>query len=225
MTREQSGMMKGFAILLMLFLHLFNQTDNVELTTPLLFVGETPLVSIMARATNPVSFFLFLGGFGLYKVWQKGDKHRFLRIFKLFLHYWVITSIFLFVGHFVNPEKYSGQVIDVVNNYTGFHTTYNGEMWFLLPYVILSLLSPYIFKSCQKLTPWLVICATLFIHLCTSFCISRYGASFLYTNMWFYTPLLVFHMLFNFMLGAMVARCTVYEKINKVLSPPPPSLC
>lgn len=221
MTREQSTMMKGVAILLMLFLHLFNHAENVALTSPLLFVGDTALVSIMARATNPVAFFLFLGGYGLYKVWQKGDKHRISRIVKLYLHYWAIITAFLIIGHFINPEKYPGGIIDIINNYTSFNTTYNAEMWFLLPYVVVSLLSPWLFRLCERVNPWLVVLGTLFIHLCTSFCISRYGAVFLYTNMWIYNPLLVFHMLFNFMLGATVARCRVYEKLKDRVTPPP----
>lgn len=57
MTRQQSQMMKGVAILLMIFLHLFNQEGNVALCHNLLFIGGTPLVSILSRAANPVAFF------------------------------------------------------------------------------------------------------------------------------------------------------------------------
>lgn len=68
--------MKGVAILLMLFLHLFNRQGNVELCSPILYVGDTPLITYLVRATNPVAFFLILGGYGMYSVWRKGDKHR-----------------------------------------------------------------------------------------------------------------------------------------------------
>lgn len=50
--------MKGVAILLMLFLHLFNQEDNVALCHNLLFVDGMPLVLILSRAANPVAFLL-----------------------------------------------------------------------------------------------------------------------------------------------------------------------
>lgn len=61
MTRQQSQMMKGVAILLMIFLHLFNQEGNVALCHNLLFIDGIPLVSILSRAANPVAFFLILG--------------------------------------------------------------------------------------------------------------------------------------------------------------------
>lgn len=60
---------------------------------------------------------------------------------------------------------------------------------------------------------------TFVINLSTSFVISRYGAKYLYNNLWLYNPLLVFHLLFPFTLGVTCAR-TVFggfmEKLKKV---------
>lgn len=217
MTREQSTLMKGVAILLMLFLHLFNQPQNVALTEPLIYIGGTPLIEIMARASNPVSFFLFLGGYGLYKVWLRGDEHHVSRLLKLGLHFWFITTVFVAIGHFIVPDKYPGSLIDIISNYTGFHATYNGEMWFLLPYAVVSFISPWVFKLCRRINSWIVVFGTLAVHLGTSFCISRYGVAFLYSNYWLYNPLCVLHMLFYFMLGATVARCNVFEKFDALI--------
>lgn len=214
MTKSESQMMKGVAILLMLFLHLFNQPANVDLCRNLLRIDGTPLVLILSHAANPVAFFLILGGYGMYKVCEKGDKHRLSRLIKLYLHYWAILLIFVSVGHFIRPDVYPGSLLTVLSNITGYENTYNGEMWFLLPYVILSALSPYIFKIMTRFRTVTIIAATLFIHLCTSFCISRYGASFWFHNYWAYNPLLVFHLLFNFSLGAMAARTRFFERLK-----------
>lgn len=214
MTRQQSQMMKGVAILLMIFLHLFNQSANVELCHNLINIGGTPLVLILSRAANPVAFFLILSGYGLYRVYDKGDRHRWSRLAKLMIHYWIILLIFVTIGHFMLPASYPGSFLKLLSNVTGYETTYNGEMWFLLPYVILSACSKPLFDFMKRFRVWIVVCVTLVIHLGTSFCISRYGAAFLYSNYWIYDPLLVLHLLFNFCLGAMAARSDFFEKLK-----------
>lgn len=216
MTKQQSQMMKGVAILLMIFLHLFNQESNVALCHNLLFIDGTPLVSILSRASNPVAFFLILGGYGLYKVYEKGDRNRWTRLAKLMIHYWIILLIFVTIGHFVRPTAYPGTFSKILSNLTGYHTTYNGEMWFLLPYIILSACSKPLFELLKRFKTWTVIVATLIIHLCTSYCISRHGVSFLYLNYWIYDPLLVLHLLFNFCLGAMAARCNFFKRLSAI---------
>lgn len=215
MTKQESQMMKGVAILLMLFLHLFNQLPNVEECHNLFFIDEQPLVYILSRATNPVAFFLILGGYGLYKVNEKGDKHRCSRVLKLFIHYWIVLIVFITIGHCMYPERYPGSLSSLISNFTSFHTTYNGEMWFLFPYVILSLLAPWLFKLMSRFKSWQVIVTTLIIYICTSYCISRYGAKLLYHNYWIYNPLLVFHLLFSFSLGAMSARTHMFERLKQ----------
>ena len=108
MSKQDTKFLKGLAILLMLFLHLFNHEDNYN---SFCFIGDDSLVSILTRACNPVSFFLILGGIGLYSVWKSGKgkiKDNFKRIFRLYVHYWIILLIFVSIGFFVNSEKYPG---------------------------------------------------------------------------------------------------------------------
>ncbi len=218
MTKYQTQIMKGVAILLMLFLHLFNQLHNVEECTNFLYVDGLPLVFILCRAANPVSFFLILGGYGLYKVNEKGDKHRWSRVLKLFIHYWIILLVFVTVGHFVFPERYPGSLSKIIANVTAFHTTYNGEMWFLFPYVVLSLMAPLIFRLMKPFKSIWIVLTTLFINICTSYCISRYGEKYLYNNLWIYNPLLVFHLLFAFSLGVVAARDKFFERAKRVVA-------
>ena len=65
MSKEQSTIIKGVAILLMIFLHLFNH-DVTGDCTPLLYIGNTPFVTILTRACGPVPFFLIVSGYGLH---------------------------------------------------------------------------------------------------------------------------------------------------------------
>lgn len=206
MTRQESKIMKGVAILLMLFLHLFNQQWNVALCDTYLYIDDTPLLTYLVRAANPVSFFLILGGYGMYCVWKKGDKHRWTRIWKLMLHYWIVLLVFVTIGHFMLPDRYPGGWLNVLGNVTAFDTSYNAEMWFLFPYICLSLLSPWLFKFCARFRVCYVLSVSFVISLGTSFVISRYGAQYLYHKMWVYNPFLIVHLSFAFLLGAMAAR-------------------
>lgn len=214
MNKNESKIMKGVAILLMVFLHLFNRESNVNLCHNLVYISGIPLTHILTRAANPVSFYLILGGYGLYKVWEKGDRHRWSRMLKLLIHYWIILLVFVAIGHFMYPTRYPGSILKLVKNLTGFHTTYNGEMWFLLPYLLLSALSPLLFRLVNRLRWWQIIGGAFVIHLATSFCLSRYGVRYLYGNQWLYNPFLVLHLMFSFFIGAVAAREHFFEKIK-----------
>jgi len=215
MIKEETQIMKGVAILLMIFYHLFDQLDVDNQLHNLLYIGNVPLCYILSKASNPVSFFLFLGGYGLYKVNERGDRHKFSRVLRLYIHYWLTLVVFVTIGYFIKPDIYPGGGITILYNFTGFFTTYNITMWFLLPYVILSLLAPAIFRIMSKFKAFPIIIFTLIIHIGTSFCISRYGDKYLFTNLWLYTPLLVIHLLFSFSLGVLAARQHYFERLRE----------
>ena len=59
LSKENSKVIKGIAILLMLFYHLFNY-DNAEACINFFHMGGVPLASWLARACNPVAIFLLL---------------------------------------------------------------------------------------------------------------------------------------------------------------------
>lgn len=59
MTKQETQIMKGVAVLLMIFLHLFNQMHNVELCESFIYIGNMPFVYWLSAATNPVSFFSY----------------------------------------------------------------------------------------------------------------------------------------------------------------------
>lgn len=216
MTRNETQIIKGLAILLMLFLHLFNYntTKLEELCTPIIYIGSIPFVEILSRASNPVAFFLIVGGYGLYKVWLKGDRNRWSRLLKLYIHWWGVLIIFTTIGHFIFPEKFPHSWLDFLLNATGLDVSYNNVLWFLLPYAVLSALSPVMFRFYQRFKALPIVFVSLSIYVLTSYCISKYGTSYLYKNFIIYNLVLPFHLLFNFSIGAIAAREEWFEKIN-----------
>lgn len=71
MSKEYTNYLKGVAILMMLFLHLFNHLDWDISLKSIFYIGEIPLVYYISRMCNPVPFFLILSGYGLYAVYIK----------------------------------------------------------------------------------------------------------------------------------------------------------
>lgn len=207
MGKADSLAMKGVAILFMLFLHLFNQEKNVDLCTVFLYIGDTPLLSLLTRCANPVPFFLFLSGYGLYKT-NKNRKLRsnIKRVLKLYIHYWISLAIFIPLGAYCcGINRYPGTLTSFVNNFTGWFTTYNGEIWFLFPYVLLVLSSGIIIKLINKFKWYIIFILSGFIYFIAYLLTYKYG-SYLFVHMTPYMPILYCSSQFAFVLGMLSAK-------------------
>lgn len=98
MTKQESLEFKGIAILLMLFLHLFNTQERVaECTTFINFWNHKPLVFALSRVGSfCVPLYIFLSGYGLFTLYEKTQEHTMSpirRSLKLLLNYWVVFAI------------------------------------------------------------------------------------------------------------------------------------
>lgn len=174
MTREDSLIMKGVAILLMLFYHLFNRMDYVDMCHTMICIDGIPLVHILAKAANPVAFFIMLSGYGLYISHKKGSYKVWHKVKKLYVHYWLTLILFVPIGFFViGKYKYPGNLNNIIGNVFGWNVSYNGEIWFLLPYIILMLGSGLIIKLLDILSPKLCIVISFIISLGCGWLIPR----------------------------------------------------
>lgn len=216
MTKQETQIMKGVAILLMIFLHLFNQMSNVELCRSFIYIGDIPFVYWLSAAANPVAFFLILSGYGMHfiHVRGKGDIHRWNRIGKLYLHWGGILVLFT-IPSFIYTGRYYVDFQQIISNYTAFNTPWYGEGWFLFPFICLSLLSPWIFKLTDRYKVRWILPISFLLGTCTSFIISRYGAQYLYKNHWLYNPFLILHLAPSFIFGAMLQRTGFIHKMQE----------
>ncbi len=212
MTKQETQIMKGVAVLLMIFLHLFNQMHNVELCESFIYIGNMPFVYWLSAATNPVSFFLILSGYGMHFIHVRTE--RWSRVAKLYLHWWVILALFT-VPSFVYNGNYYTNYSQVVNNYTAFNTSWYAEGWFLFPFVCLSLLAPLLFKLTDKFKVRWILLVSFLVGTCTSFIVSRYGAKYLYNTPWLYDPFLIIHLAPSFIFGAMLQRTGFVYKVQQ----------
>ena len=212
MNKETSTIIKGVAILMMLFFHLFGRDNLTEICTPLLYIGNTSLVHYITNACYPVSFFMILSGYGLTYCYKKNQLSPIIqskRILKLYVHYWLVLLIFVTIGHFIKPDIYPNNLINVLINIIGINCTYNGEIWFLLPYTIISMLSWWIINFVYNLNDKRKIFITLIVYS-VIFLIARYIGYHLPKNEIIATLLIqlvyIVQLTFYFSLGILLFR-------------------
>ena len=212
MDREESTLVKGIAILMMLFLHLFCFRDRCDY---LIFIDNVPLLTMLTEAANPVPFFLLVSGYGLYSAYLKGDNNRYYRIVKLYIHYVTIFLVFFLIRWIVDGST-SISFLDFIMNLLSYKTSIAPICWFLFPFMILSLLSKFFFKILDKygivyplIISWGMFCVSIIM-------LSRYGLFISKYNL-IKQLICVFNLQFPFLLGAVVYKEQWYMKIRKHL--------
>lgn len=204
MTREESKMMQGIGILVMIFFHLFEPHMN-----PLF---KDTVLGNMGRALNPVPLYCLLSGYGMYIVYKRGrDRHRWTRCLKLYVTYWIITAVFVTVSIlFMHQTRCSITIPELLFNLTDWKASYYLPAWFILPYCLLSVSALWLFKVTDKLNAIWVLIVAYGIYVISS----RLNAF-----AWFQLNIFqAFYLFFPFVLGSILSRCNLVEKTDAWLS-------
>ena len=177
MDKGQSLQLKGVAILMMLWLHLFNTTERVAAcTTYINFLNGKPLVYVLARFCGLcVPVYLFISGYGLAKSKDLDTSALFRRLRRVYTHYWLVFLIFIPIGCFLAPALYPGNIWEAVLNFLSISTSYNGEWWFLLPYAILLVLARWIVPFVRRCSSWQNLVVFLFLFTVSAFILNVKG--------------------------------------------------
>ena len=213
MTKEESKMMQGVAILIMIFYHLFNPHDASQYTGSVL--GRA------AMAHNPVPFFVLLSGYGLYKQRLNGgaSKSKLSRCLSLYLRYWMVLTIFLIISSCMGDNRCDLSFISVDDNYLGFISTFYLPSWFILPYCLLVVACTYIFKIIDRLGFVWTFLLSYSIYVVTAY-LTKY-------TLFQGNAFQVFYIFFPFCLGALMAKVDFVEKADLFFKryPAPLLLC
>ncbi len=210
-SKEQSTRLKGFAILIMLYLHLFNHYEPQVSSLGTLF-GQ-PLYQRLAYFCNIcVGLYIFISGYGLYIVRHKGGHLR--RVGRLYRQYLLVFALFVPAAHCINPARYGFRWTEFVGNLTGVSVTYNEEWWFLLPWSALALLSPYLMRQIDRRPWWLVLAVTGSLHYTITACNILYAdfMPFLYDHRWLMQLINIPFLSFMFAVGALTAKHNVFGR-------------
>jgi hypothetical protein len=161
-TKSDMTRLKGVAILCMLCLHLFCRkvVNGLYVVAPILH--GVPLIYYLGLFSDVcVPIYCFASGYGLYVTYNKTQGIEFkkngMRIFKLLINYWIILFLFILVGFLMGKPEYPGNAAKFIMNFLILSSSYNGAWWFLQTYIILVLVSPFLFKWIMKSNYYVVI--------------------------------------------------------------------
>lgn len=102
LTKNKIKTIKGIAILFMLLLYLFCTKKYENIYTPILFIGEIPLAYYIALFGDYcVAIYCFCSGYGLLISYKNNKenyiKNNLIKLFKLYINFWIILFIFVVV--------------------------------------------------------------------------------------------------------------------------------
>lgn len=216
LAKQETLQLKGAAILIMVFLHLFNRASNVDLCDSFFFINGVPLVSLLSKFTMIcVSLYLFLSGYGLYITFQKEvNLHPWKRILKLYINFWIVFLVFIFWGSWLRPDLYPGNWVSFLNNLTGWDTTYNEEWWFLFPYVLLVLSSKFIFSIIKRFCFFklVLIIGCVFIF---SYFITWLNIHYWHVSRYLHMLILYISLLSSFSIGAIFVKYDIDSQLRE----------
>ncbi len=202
----------------MLYLHLFSDTERASSLFCLMSINGIPLSTILTRAAGPVEFFLILGGYGLYAVYKSGtDRHRFSRIAKCFLTYWFTLLCFVPLACWLTDDPdYPGSLKTAFLSISGFETVWYREAWFLLPYMMVSALYPFLMRVLDSLGSIATLIVSFVLY---SFTVVLTQRDYIYIGQdvpYIMTFVRMVQFIFPFYLGAFLCKEHVLDKVREM---------
>lgn len=167
-TRDDTKIIKGAAIILMLIHHLWGLPERIaggSLKYMFTIFGQSSIVYFGLFGKICVSLFFFVGGYGMYIASQNGRLDIINKLKMLYISYWKVFVLFIPMGFlFFSCQPIYCEDSNICNryaefqwgeflqNFLGLRTTYNSEWWFLKSYVYAIISFPLVKKICDKYT-------------------------------------------------------------------------
>ena len=205
-TLEDTTLIKGFAILMMLYHHLFAFENRIpagaHIFAPFTVQGQPIAYWIAMIGGLCVQIFMLLSGYGICKSISGSAvslrKYLFSRLGKIYSTYWTVFMVFIPICFFcgalpVKPNILINFAI-MISNFLGVAISYNGEWWFFTTYIMLLLSAPVICKLQRKLKlSWklFIIALLQFAVLITPEAVEKwFSQNIIRYNLWGYFSLL-----------------------------------
>lgn len=149
-TKDESFYIKGCAVILMLIHHLFPFADRIPKTAEIIWLfGDNQFeVSLGWWGKYCVAIFLFISGYGYSFSKDKPMQYYIHKIVSIYRTAFLIFLIYIPIDIYFHVERVVSDLNSksILMNLTGFYSNYNGEWWFLFPYVLLVLITPMLNK-------------------------------------------------------------------------------
>lgn len=168
LTKQDSKMAQGIAIIGMVMLHLFCRKENLPYSVNI-FIGEIPLLYYFGLFGDIcVPIYCFTSGYAqghlIISESQEYRKNSLKRVAKLILHFWLILIIFSVVGLLVGDKNIPGSIETFLGNMFLYRLSYNGAWWFLVTYLLLLVICPLIWKLIENIPSYIILAMSGFIY-------------------------------------------------------------
>jgi hypothetical protein len=169
LTKKDTKMAQGIAVLGMVMLHLFCRLGDLPYT-PWIWVGATPLVYYLGLFGDLcVPVFCFCSGYAHYLMADaQGSRYRKRlpgKALRFLSNYWIVVVLFSLLGLvFDRSGQIPGSWKDFVGNMLVVGMNYNGAWWFVSTYLILLVLSPAFAALTKRLNGFLLLAGSLVVY-------------------------------------------------------------
>lgn len=217
--------LKGIAILLMLWLHLFSDEKlTATCVNTIWFWNGMPLAVVLKKICSIcVQMYIFLGGYGLAKTYENGlSAGKYIgggvkRVRRLYVNYWVVFSLFYPLGLVFNPELFRTDIADFLLNFSSLKYSINGAWWFLLPYAVLTLLSGRLISRLYlsgRVFSFVSLFVTLLLYVAAYLCLDVVSIDNELISLCVFAALRFCTLLFVFVVGVLFAKHRLFESLK-----------
>ena len=153
-TKTDTLALKGIAICMMLFHHLFAFPERIPVGLNIvdISVGGYDLSYIIAAFCKMcVAVYIYLGGYGTFLSFHgAADRKKKLRqkVINLYLTYWEIVVIIVPISFVLKTNSFN--ITTFIKTLLGVSHAYCSEWWFFLPYVIVTIIYAFISKVFER---------------------------------------------------------------------------
>ena len=157
LSKHDTKMTQGLAIIFMVLLHLFNRTDDLPYTALIYVAGKPIMYYIGLIGDCCVLMYAFCSGYAHYIMRNRSEsgKRYYADILKkclrFLINFWIVLILFSVLGLiFDGTGEIPGGIEKFAGNFFLYSLSYNGAWWYVLTYVFMVLLSPILYNITKK---------------------------------------------------------------------------
>lgn len=241
MTREQSSVLRGIAILMMIYHHVFATPEIYELEyfSVLRFGGINVERYVAWFFKIALGLYLFVSGYGMYYVLKKRPvkdpaeesftgyllgcyRQALAKLGRLYAQYWYAMAVSMTLVFLFDPDAPTFYLKEFLLNMAGISNSYNATWWYILQYVKMLLLLPLVAALFQRFSDpaqekkkWIFYAAAVFALLLCLAAGFLFAPGFLELMIKAARGLRISFTLI-FIVGYLAARFSVYQRISNM---------